>query len=85
MDNEKQPRQIKNYQGLLSIKEASNRLGLSFWTLYAWTRAGRIPYVQLGKRKLFMPHDIENFIKQHRIRSNKQIACTKKELDDNSI
>jgi excisionase family DNA binding protein len=67
MNKHKQHIQTNEKDGLLDAKEASRRLGLSFWTLYAWTRKGHIPYIQLGKRKLFDPQDIENFIKQHRV------------------
>lgn len=52
---------------LIGTKEASRRLGISFWTLYAWTRNGRIPYIRLGKRKLFDPYDLESFVKQHKV------------------
>lgn len=67
MNKHKQHIQTIEKDGLLGAKEASRRLGLSFWTLYAWARTGQIPYIQLGKRKLFDPQDIENFIKQHRV------------------
>ncbi len=67
MNKHKQYIQAVKQDGLLDAREASKRLGLSFWTLYAWARNGRIPYIQLGKRKLFDPRDIENFIDRHRV------------------
>lgn len=66
--NERQKKQME----LIGIKEASRRLGISFWTLYAWVRTGRIPYVQLGKRKLFDPDDLEAFVEQHKVNSKKE-------------
>ncbi len=59
--------QAMEKQPLLGVKEAAQRLGLSFWTLYAWARTGRLPSIQLGRRRLFDPCDLEGFIKQHRV------------------
>ncbi len=53
--------------GLVGVREAARRLGLSFWTLYAWARVGRVPSVQLGKRRLFAPEDLEDFIAHRRV------------------
>ena len=68
MNNDRQYKQDKSNDRLLNAKDTGKRLGLSFWTLYAWARAGRIPYVQLGKRKLFDPGDIETFINSHKVK-----------------
>ncbi len=73
MNNDKQYKQSGNDDSLLNAKEAGRRLGLSFWTLYAWARAGRIPYVQLGKRKLFDPRDIEAFIANNKVEISKGV------------
>jgi len=73
MSNNKQYRQTRNDDGLISAKEAGERLGLSFWTLYAWARAGRIAYVQLGKRKLFDPRDIEALIDSHKVKTTEGV------------
>jgi excisionase family DNA binding protein len=75
MNKHKQERQAAKREGLLDAREASKRLGLSFWTLYAWARTGRICYIQLGKRKLFDPKDIEDFINRHRF----QVYSTNRE------
>jgi excisionase family DNA binding protein len=53
--------------GLVGVREAARRLGLSYWTLYAWARVGRVPSVQLGKRRLFAPEDLEDFIAHRRV------------------
>lgn len=55
--------------GLLSVREAAGRLGLSVWTVYAWARTGRIPSVQLGKRRLFVASDLSNLIEVARARA----------------
>jgi excisionase family DNA binding protein len=52
--------------GLLGAKAAAERLGLSVWTVYAWARAGRIPSVRLGARRLFAPEDLEQLIASSR-------------------
>ncbi len=52
---------------LIDVKDAARVLGLSFWTLYAWARTGRLPSVQLGKRRLFDPRDLEEFIEHQRV------------------
>ena len=47
---------------LVGVKEASRRLGLSTWTLYAWARTGRLESVRLGRRRLFATKDLEHLI-----------------------
>jgi len=60
--------QIKTHQGtrLVSAKGAADRLGLSVWTVYAWARAGRIPTVRLGARRLFVQEDLDRLIATNR-------------------
>ena len=53
---------------LMSSSKASEYLGISIWTLYRWTKEGRVPYVQLGRRKLFDISDLEQFIENHKIK-----------------
>ncbi len=61
-------RETKDFHGrrLVGAKEAAERLGLSVWTIYAWARAGRIPSIQLGARRLFVPEDVEQLILENR-------------------
>ena len=38
---------------LLTIKELSQRTGLSKWTIYELVERNQIPYLRLGKRKIY--------------------------------
>lgn len=51
-----------NLNGLLSIKEAANYLGISPWTAYSWVSKGLIPRVKLGRRCLFRKEDLDQMI-----------------------
>jgi len=52
---------------LLSVEEASSKLGVSPLTLRAWIRQRRLPHVKLGRRVLLDSADIEHFIAIHKI------------------
>lgn len=47
---------------LISSQEASKRLGISIWTLYRWSKKGKLSHIRLGKKILFDPQDLEKFI-----------------------
>lgn len=47
---------------LLSIKEASDFLGLRVPTIYKYVCSKKIPYVKLGSRVLFDPEKLINWI-----------------------
>jgi excisionase family DNA binding protein len=47
---------------LLSVQEAARRLGLSFWTVYRWVRAGQLSSVHLGRRRLIPEEDLSALI-----------------------
>ncbi len=47
---------------LLSVKEAANVLGISPPTLRLWTWQGKLAVVNLGRRRLYRPEDLEAFI-----------------------
>jgi len=50
----------------LTVKEASERLRVHPWTIYAWARSGRLPCIRLTKRTLrFLESDIAKFEKLH--------------------
>jgi excisionase family DNA binding protein len=49
--------------GLLTVSEAAQRLRISGFTLLSWVSQRRIPYVKIGRRALFNPSDLDNFIK----------------------
>ena len=55
------------FNGLLSVKQVAEELGVSPHMIRALVRQGRIPHVQVGRRVLFDPKDIENFIESHKI------------------
>jgi len=54
---------------LLSIKEASERLGLSVPTIYAYARERKLKCVKTAKRKggrvLFQESDLRDWIESH--------------------
>jgi excisionase family DNA binding protein len=48
----------------ISVAEAARQLGVSFWTVYRWVRAGRINSLYLGRRRIIAEKDMEAFIQQ---------------------
>ena len=38
---------------LLTVKELSQNTGLSIWTIYELVEKNQIPYLRLGKRKIY--------------------------------
>jgi excisionase family DNA binding protein len=52
---------------LLSREQAARRLNISHRTLHDLIHSGRIPYVQLGRRHMFIPGDLDAYIKARRI------------------
>lgn len=54
-------------QKLLSIKEASEYLGLKVPTLYKYVCSKKIPYVKLGSRVLFDPEKLTIWIEKKSI------------------
>jgi excisionase family DNA binding protein len=52
---------------LVGVAATATRMGVSPYTLRAWIRQGRIPFVRLGRRVLFDPADVDRFIKANRV------------------
>ena len=52
-----------NANGLKSVEQVAGDMGVSPHTIRAWVQQRRIPYIKAGRRILFDPLDIENFIK----------------------
>jgi excisionase family DNA binding protein len=52
---------------LLNKKTAAEVLNVSLRTLDNHIKAGRLPFVKLGKLVRFIPSDIEKFIEAHKI------------------
>jgi excisionase family DNA binding protein len=51
---------------LLSVHQAAERLGVSFWTVYRMARSGQLPSIHLGRRRLFVEEDLEKLIRSRR-------------------
>jgi len=63
---------------LLSVQQAAERLGVSFWTVYRMARDGRLASIRLGRRRLFAEGDLEQLIRETRERVTKADADTKR-------
>ena len=53
---------LQNKSRLVSIGEASLRLGVSRITCYRWAEAGTLPSVKLGARRLIAEAEIDRII-----------------------
>jgi excisionase family DNA binding protein len=51
---------------LLTVQQAAERLGVSFWTVYRMARAGELASVRIGRRRLFAAQDLEDLVKARR-------------------
>ncbi len=58
---------------LLNVNQLADILGLKKITVYEWVRSNRIPFIKLGKRVLFHPSDIADFIKANRVEGHSEI------------
>lgn len=47
---------------LLSVQEASERLGLSSWTIRRWIQLGKIRPVRLGSRVLLEQTELQRLV-----------------------
>lgn len=54
-------------QRLLSVREASNYMGLSSHTLYTMVSQRRIPYVKVGRLTKFDVGLLDAWLKQHTV------------------
>jgi excisionase family DNA binding protein len=52
---------------LFSVKDLEKRTGISRYTWRAWLRAGRLPYVKLGRRVAVQERDLEVFLDANRV------------------
>jgi excisionase family DNA binding protein len=56
-------REVKlGMDNLISVEQAAQRLGVSFWTVYRLARSGRLASIRLGRRRLFQEQDLERLI-----------------------
>ncbi len=56
-------------QRLMSYEEAADELGISIHTMRSWVSAGKITFVKLGSRVMFLRKDLESFILKHRVKA----------------
>lgn len=52
---------------LWDIQQAAAATGLSVHTLYAWVSQKRIAYVKAGRRVMFDPNDIKQWIDENKV------------------
>ncbi len=55
----------------INIKELSEYLGIKVNTVYAWVFQKKIPYIKLGKLVKFDLLELENWLKDKRVKSIK--------------
>lgn len=46
----------------ISVEELSKNLSVSKYTVYSWTSSGLLPYHKIGKRIIFDPDEVEEWI-----------------------
>jgi len=54
------PRRFMSLKTFISVKEASFNLGISTVTCYRWTKAGVLPSIKLGNRRLIPASILED-------------------------
>lgn len=52
---------------LIDLKTASEQLGLAKITIYKMVSARRIPHIKIGKRVLFDPQKLSEWIDEHKV------------------
>lgn len=50
----------------MSVRQAADLLGVSFWTLYGWVRLGGVPSYKLGRRRLVAMEDLQALLRRSR-------------------
>jgi excisionase family DNA binding protein len=56
-----------NEVDLLSREQAAKRLGISARNLSYLRDAGKLPFIQIGRRILFSPLDLDQFIEARKV------------------
>ncbi len=60
-------------QPYLTLNQASNYLGLSRSTLYSYTHKKVIPFYKIRRKLLFKVEELNNFIENHRVKTQSEI------------
>ena len=60
-----------NKVSLIDVKELSQRLSVSKFTIYCWVSQGKIPHVKIcGRLVRFDPREVETWINEQRVKPN---------------
>jgi excisionase family DNA binding protein len=54
--------EARDFGKLLTLKQAADRLGVSWWTLGRWARQGRFRTVRLGSRRLVPESELTRLV-----------------------
>jgi excisionase family DNA binding protein len=63
-------------ENLLTVREVSERLAVHRLTVAAWTRAGRLPGIRVGRQWRYRPADIEDFLNRNQQEANAEVMAT---------
>jgi excisionase family DNA binding protein len=58
---------MNQLNNLIDTPKAAEILGVSRYTLNAWTSQRKIPFVKLGRRRLFDTTDLQAWIEKNKI------------------
>ena len=56
-----------SYEEKVSLREAADALGLSWFTIRAWIRHRRFPHYRCGRRIVISRSDIDKFLRDNRV------------------
>ena len=59
-----------DYGKLLTLKQAADRLGVSWWTVGRWARQRRFQTVKLGSRRLVPESELDRLIAANMCEAN---------------
>lgn len=71
--NEKGPALILNAPEILNISEVAEYLSMAKSSIYKMTSERSIPHFKTGKKLLFKRSELDEWIKQHRIKTRREI------------
>jgi excisionase family DNA binding protein len=54
-------------ENLLDVKGCAKLLNVSIFTIHKWLGQNRIPSVRLGRRVLFDPRDLEEWVETQKV------------------